>query len=400
MMKKSALDSLLLVLLFSFLSVTSAQNRCGCHTASCPSGISFNNVVVADDQNIAGSPSHSSTGIVNGADFTVDDIIWLEVYKQTGGSGTTTKSSFYQFNESRTSHYLAADLKVAEVTFDVPSPVSTAIAAGCFCPTSGLDTVVGTPITAFSTAATWATGSASAHACSVDAAAPSAFEITLTHVPSGFATIPSWGSSPTPPTTLSGVDRGFSSSDDGFLEEGKSDILLFGNVCGECYEAPTASPTTNPTTSSPTSSPQTTGPSVSPTAKPTQLPTTSPTVPVAEPAGFFDEQNNIYYVAGGAGGFVVLVLALLTLRAWRRNGGSGRGTTAMSDPVDIENTKKGVRGRGGKAPDPTKTASIRLDVDDEIFDWEKHIDKDSGEVYFFNPKTGESQWDPPTVKKR
>jgi hypothetical protein len=35
---------------------------------------------------------------------------------------------------------------------------------------------------------------------------------------------------------------------------------------------------------------------------------------------------------------------------------------------------------------------------DSLFDWEKHIDKDTGDVYFFNPKTGKSQWHPPAVK--
>lgn len=39
-------------------------------------------------------------------------------------------------------------------------------------------------------------------------------------------------------------------------------------------------------------------------------------------------------------------------------------------------------------------------ADDTIFDWEKHIDKKTGDVYFFNPKTGVSQWDPPAVKAK
>ena len=43
--------------------------------------------------------------------------------------------------------------------------------------------------------------------------------------------------------------------------------------------------------------------------------------------------------------------------------------------------------------------AVDLEVAEEsIFVWEKHIDKQSGEVYFFNPKTGVSQWDPPTVR--
>jgi hypothetical protein len=46
-----------------------------------------------------------------------------------------------------------------------------------------------------------------------------------------------------------------------------------------------------------------------------------------------------------------------------------------------------------------EVTAAELEVGDEsIFVWEKHIDKNSGEVYFFNPKTGVSQWDPPTVR--
>lgn len=33
---------------------------------------------------------------------------------------------------------------------------------------------------------------------------------------------------------------------------------------------------------------------------------------------------------------------------------------------------------------------------DSIFDWERHIDRVSGEAYFFNPRTGKSSWDPPS----
>jgi len=36
--------------------------------------------------------------------------------------------------------------------------------------------------------------------------------------------------------------------------------------------------------------------------------------------------------------------------------------------------------------------------DDSVFAWEKHIDRKTGDVYFFNPKTGVSQWDPPSIK--
>jgi hypothetical protein len=40
---------------------------------------------------------------------------------------------------------------------------------------------------------------------------------------------------------------------------------------------------------------------------------------------------------------------------------------------------------------------VTLD-DDSVFAWEKHIDRRTGDGYFFNPRTAVSQWDPPTTK--
>ena len=37
-------------------------------------------------------------------------------------------------------------------------------------------------------------------------------------------------------------------------------------------------------------------------------------------------------------------------------------------------------------------------VDDSIFDWEKHIDEETGKPFYYNTKTHVSQWLPPTVK--
>ena len=54
-------------------------------------------------------------------------------------------------------------------------------------------------------------------------------------------------------------------------------------------------------------------------------------------------------------------------------------------------------GVGGEMVVSTEVAEIEIN-DESIFVWEKHIDKNTGEVYFFNPKTGVSQWDPPTVR--
>jgi len=56
----------------------------------------------------------------------------------------------------------------------------------------------------------------------------------------------------------------------------------------------------------------------------------------------------------------------------------------------------GPRGREMVAP---SLDGQELQVaDDSVFAWEKHIDRRTGDVYFFNPRTGVSQWDPPTIK--
>ena len=53
---------------------------------------------------------------------------------------------------------------------------------------------------------------------------------------------------------------------------------------------------------------------------------------------------------------------------------------------------------------PPKTAVDKSEVeeaipeDDEIWDWEKHIDPTTNRAFFYNAKTGKSQWTPPAVK--
>lgn len=148
-------------------------------------------------------------------------------------------------------------------------------------------------------------------------------------------------------------------------------------------DAPSVSPTSAPTSApstSPSTLPPTDAPSVSPTPQPTDAPSSSPTTsgpttsPVAAPLGFFDVEENIYIVAGAGGGGLLALAALIAVVRSRRSGSSAA-ATAMEPKA------------GGK----------KLDASTDIFDWEKHIDKKSGEVYFFNPKTGESRWDPPEV---
>ena len=36
--------------------------------------------------------------------------------------------------------------------------------------------------------------------------------------------------------------------------------------------------------------------------------------------------------------------------------------------------------------------------DDSIFDWERHLDEKSGRAFYYNAKTKQSSWTPPTVK--
>lgn len=73
-------------------------------------------------------------------------------------------------------------------------------------------------------------------------------------------------------------------------------------------------------------------------------------------------EENIYIVAGaGGGGLLVAVAAILLIRRGRRSGGGGGSLVADSKQGDNKEVKR-----------------------TDIFDWEKHIDKKSGEVYFFN----------------
>lgn len=141
---------------------------------------------------------------------------------------------------------------------------------------------------------------------------------------------------------------------------------------------PTAAPSQSPTppTPSPSNAPSST-PTAAPSNAPSPLPTAAPVTPepTSKELGFFDVEENIYIVAGAGGGGLLLAAAAIALIVRRNRSGS--------DMSAVSSTSGG--GGGNVAPE-------------DIFDWEKHIDKKSGEVYFFNPKTGESRWDPPPVK--
>lgn len=143
--------------------------------------------------------------------------------------------------------------------------------------------------------------------------------------------------------------------------------------------SPTAAPSQSPTLPTPM---PTNAPSESPTKFPTDAPSTMPTAapvtpqPTKQELGFFDIEENIYIVAGAGGGGLLLAAIALGFLVRRNRSGS--------DAAVVSSNSTGGTG-ANVAPE-------------DIFDWEKHIDKKSGEVYFFNPKTGESRWDPPPVK--
>lgn len=75
--------------------------------------------------------------------------------------------------------------------------------------------------------------------------------------------------------------------------------------------------------------------------------------------------------------------------------GSQKNRAMLSD-VDSPDAKAPTNAR-----DDSYDSDNAVEVtDDSIFDWEKHIDKATGDVYFFNPKTGQSQWEAPVVKAK
>ena len=121
---------------------------------------------------------------------------------------------------------------------------------------------------------------------------------------------------------------------------------------------------------------------------------------------FFDDPVHIAIV-GCCGGLVVTLLLILTIfRKARAAKISEENILFVAETaVRLEKqAKRGVKDAFYDDDDVDDTSirsnkrALRIDADDDIFDWEKHIDKESGDVYFFNPKTGESDWDPPTVK--
>lgn len=156
--------------------------------------------------------------------------------------------------------------------------------------------------------------------------------------------------------------------------------LAFVATCCTPTPEPTRMPTEEPTplpTEEPTPLP-TNEPTPEPTFEPTSRPTKSPVE--ASPA-FFEVEENIYIVAGAGGGGLLLLAAAALLWRRRSSGGGGAPAVASAD--------------GGESKGATP---MKITAESDIFDWEKHIDKKSGEVYFFNPKTGESRWEPPEVK--
>ena len=166
----------------------------------------------------------------------------------------------------------------------------------------------------------------------------------------------------------------------GFDSAGSANRILAcsGWFVGCCSAGQTLSPTDAPS-AAPTSAPSplpTDAPSAAPTSAPSREPTNQPSFapspqPTASPEegakpppGFFDDENNIYIVAGAGGGGLLLAAVVGLFVARSRRSGS-------SSDVDFAGSSGG--GGGGKAV-----------AGEDIFDWEKHIDKKSGEVYFFN----------------
>ena len=65
-------------------------------------------------------------------------------------------------------------------------------------------------------------------------------------------------------------------------------------------------------------------------------------------------------------------------------------------PKDPAPSEQEIAARRGSVDDDD-VAEDTL-VDDSIFDWERHMDDKTKRVFYYNSKTGESRWTPPTVK--
>ena len=121
---------------------------------------------------------------------------------------------------------------------------------------------------------------------------------------------------------------------------------------------------------------------------------------------------NIALVAG-LGVFLLTVLTIIRITTSRT---SVRTWNKLPRPYRFINRNRYSTGSGYLFEEPTQTREheswsfyedneverpqrrFRFSSDGDIFDWEKHIDNETGEVYFFNPKTGEARRDPPTVR--
>ncbi|KAH9258945.1 hypothetical protein BASA81_002565 [Batrachochytrium salamandrivorans] len=114
-------------------------------------------------------------------------------------------------------------------------------------------------------------------------------------------------------------------------------------------------------------------------------------------------------IGGSVGGVVGLcLLLLLLLLCCRRK----KERTVAKKEVDIENGGAKAKDKSLAALSPespkaaptsaaaAKPAAAAGGEEESVSLGRKHIDQRTGDVYFFNPKTGQSQWDPPTIKSK
>lgn len=134
-----------------------------------------------------------------------------------------------------------------------------------------------------------------------------------------------------------------------------------------------ASPSIRPTFSNP-STPPTFQPSTSPfRSNPTHSPTINSSLVHSSVFG------SIEFYSGIGGGCLLIVSILLLL-----------GYLCCRKPTKQQSVEQPV-------PKIEDNSVLEIEEKSEsFFDWEKHIDLKTNAVYFFNSKTGESKWDPPT----
>lgn len=371
---------------FAILASIVSGNECDCHVCGNVNAAIFANGFSLTS--ISGANTYSGTGIVDGSTFSLGDVVWIE----GGGTGGAVGSAYYSNNLDLTAspaHDDSGNLvnPVTEIT--LPPAVQTAMDGGCFCPYAGMhELLVNRVLGAAFLNIVWLSNSTSLEYSCGAGTSESPFSVTAVGTGLG-----NWSSN----ANGFSAQQGFGHVSD-VVGQWNVGSALFGTICSQCpTPEPTNAPTDNPTTS-PTKAP-TDIPTAAPTGNPTESPSKAPTgtPEVGNDPAFFEVQNNIYMVAGAGGGFLLLLLLLVLVRSRKKKSG----TAVLSAlPADVEDPETKPRKARGNAPDPNNSQSIRLEIDDEIFDWEKHIDKASGEVYFFNPKTGESRWEPPTIKKK